>query len=124
MSILTLDTVVLHSRMAWINEYAESTVISNTQHALDGSLIVQYGNRKGGIPMILKGGPTTRFTLGALHTLQKLMKVCILTMQDNRVFNVVFDGKNAIIPTPIGQYHDTSMNLYYELELHLVQIET
>ena len=123
MGVLTLDTVVLNPRMAWVDEFSESEVLSNTQHALDGSLIVQYGMRKGGVPMTLKGGATTRFTLSALHTLQKLMKVCILTMQDGREFNVVFDGHKAIVPTPIGQYHDTSIDLYYELELHLVQIK-
>ncbi len=123
MGNLSIDTVILHSRMAWVNEFSESTVLSNVNYGLDGTMVVQYGDRKGGIPMTLKGGAYTRATITALHVLQKLMKTYILTMQDGRTFTVVFDGSNAISPTPIGNYHDITMELYYELELSLLQIE-
>lgn len=123
MSAITLDTLTLHPHTAWVNEFAESEVVSDMKISLDGTPIVEYGRRKGCIPMILRGGAVDRTFLAALHDLQKLMTVHTLTMQDGRVFHVIFDGKNAIIPTPIGDYHDITMNLYYELELHLIQVE-
>ena len=123
MGDLSIDTVILHSRMAWVNEFSESTVLSSVAYGLLGNLIVQYGDRKGGIPMTLKGGAYTRATLIALHNLQKLMKTYTLTMPDGRIFTIIFDGKNAIRPTPIGEYHDITMELYYELELSLIQID-
>jgi len=123
MGNLTIDAVLLHSRMAWVDEFEESTILSTIKYALDGTLIVQYGARKGGVPMTLRGGQHSRATIIALHDLQKLMKTCTLTMQDGRIFSVLFADSNAIRPTPIGEYHDITMELYYELELSLIQID-
>jgi len=122
MAAPTLDSITLHPRMAWVDEYTENQVVFDLEYTLDGTPIVQYGKRRGGVPITLKGGAATRTTLQELHALQALMKVCTLTLQDGRSFSVIFAGKNAIVPTAIGEYHDVSMVLYYELELKLIQV--
>jgi len=119
---LKLGTIVLHPRMAWVNEFTRSRVLYDTQITLTGHLLVQYGLKQGGIPIQLKGGPATRELLTRLHALQEQMECMPLRLQDGRMFDVVFAGSEAIKINPIGMYHAPTVSDLYELEINLVSI--
>jgi len=109
--MINLAGVDLHEDFIWINEFKESAVAQKKKPSLSGALIVRSTIKIKGRIIILHAddlsGWIKRSTVKALQT--KLLDVLpmILTLNDGRTFNVMFDAENTPINAePIIDYSD------------------
>ena len=124
MGALTLGSVTLHPRMAWVNEFDQSTDNVSRVRTLSGKLIAQHGTDNGGRSIILSGGAAQRSLLDDLRVLQNTGNTHTLTLQDGRTFSVEFEGQDSLKATPIGKYHNPTDDDYFELEIDLIEVSS
>jgi hypothetical protein len=55
--MIRLDTVLLPDGLVWSDEFAAQTVAQTVRRALDGSLVVFYGQHSGGLTITLESEP-------------------------------------------------------------------
>jgi len=93
MTIL-LDGLTLPEDLTWTDEFTWHPVEQNQGRTLGGRLIVQSRQLHGGRPITLSGERLltwlTRLELQQLATLAEVDQAMSLTLNDGRVFNVLF----------------------------------
>lgn len=55
--MIVLDGLVLPADLLWSDEFTATAVAQSTQRALDGSLVVFYGELRAGLPITLESQP-------------------------------------------------------------------
>lgn len=55
--MIVLDGLVLPADLLWSDEFTAGAVAQSTQRALDGSLVVFYGELRAGLPITLESQP-------------------------------------------------------------------
>lgn len=127
---ITLDAITLPSDLIWVDEFDWSPRVQKESWGLTGALIVELGIKQKGRSITLVGGEEAawieRSVLVALYA--KLASVskdnpATLTLNDARVFSVVFSTDNRPIESrPIIDYSTPDSADWYSLTLKLMQV--
>lgn len=122
-----LGSVSLPADMTWTDEFAWPTVIRSTEYSLSGALIVDSGRRLAGRPITLAGaadgGWVSRATVDALRVLAcELPGSFVLTLADERSFNVIFSPDEPIAAEPVVAFSDPAADTWYVVTIKLIEV--
>lgn len=125
--MITLDNTELPEDLIWIDEFDWTPAEQRTTYTLTGALIVETGIKQTGRAITLVGGPDaawiTRATLTALYNKLSVTASMTLTLNDGRIFNVVFNhSQKPIEAAPIIDYATPDNADWYSLTLRLMQV--
>lgn len=125
--MITLDAVTLPEDLIWTDEFSWTPVQQTESFTLTGALVVEAGIKQAGRPITLVGGDSAawidRATLASLHAKLADAAAMTLTLNDGRVFSVVFkhDGQ-PIDAAPIIDFSTPDNSDWYSLALKLMQV--
>lgn len=122
-----LHNLPLPADMVWTDEFSWPTVIKSTEYTLTGALVVDSGQRLAGRPITLAGGDdhgwVTRATIDALRTLASALPgQYVLTLADERSFNVVFAPEDAIQAESVFTVADPGADWWYIATVKLIEV--
>jgi hypothetical protein len=124
---MQLDTLTLPTDLIWIDEF-EWTPIQQTQtYSITGALIIERGTKLAGQSITLAGDNTSglisRADLNLLKAKLNTTSTMVLTLNDARTFNVIFNhSKNPIEAKPQIDYSDTNDADLYTLKINLLAV--
>lgn len=107
---MQLDNLTLPTDLIWVDEFDWSPIEQTQTYSITGALIIESGTKQAGRIITLKGdnnsGLASRATIKNLY--EKLNDASmILTLNDGRTFNVVFNHKSK--PIESKQWIDYSL---------------
>ncbi|MGZ8181467.1 MAG: hypothetical protein ACXWT1_05880 [Methylobacter sp.] len=125
--MITLDAIVLPEDLIWTDEFNWSPRQQSESHSITGALIVEMGVKLAGRSITLVGGEQAewidRDTLTALHAKLFDSANMTLTLNDGRVFSVVFkSGDQPIEAAPIIDYSTPEGADWYSISIKLMQV--
>lgn len=125
---MQLDDIALPDDLIWIDELEWTPVQQSEEHSLTGALIVQTGVKQAGRPITLRGdsdsGWITRQNLLTLYAKLTGTPPFILTLNDNRTFNVRFRHQETPIgASPVFEFNNPgSSDQYSNLIIRLIAV--
>ncbi|WP_333873052.1 hypothetical protein [Methylobacter sp.] len=123
---MMLDAIELPEDLIWSDEFAWNPVQRTKSYTLTGALVLETGVKQAGRPITLVGGADAawidRTTLTALQTKLATDETMTLTLNDARVFSVVFESDQPIEATPVIDYSTPAGTDWYSLTLKLMQV--
>jgi hypothetical protein len=124
---MQLDNLTLPEDLIWIDEFDWSPIEQSQSYSITGALIIETGTKQAGKPITLSGGQDFGVIGRAdLKQLQaKLTKTTplVLTLNDTRTFNVIFNhAKNPIDAKPWIDYSTPDDADFYTLKISLIVV--
>lgn len=92
----SLQTLILHHDLRWVDEHSWSPVVGNAEYSLTGALIIENGLRLAGQPITLEPPDDsmawhTRAVVDQLYAWSKLPgQTFNLTLDNGQLYEVVF----------------------------------
>lgn len=129
-NLTTNEGLTLSHDMRWTDEHSWSPVSSAKEYSLTGTLIIDNAVRQAGRPITLQP-PSAEMAWITRAIVEKLrMWAAIpglqlqLTLDDERVFNVVFrhDEPPALEATPVTQMASYDMDSWWVVNLKMMEI--
>lgn len=120
----TLGEIALHQQSLWLNEYEYSHISHSQDFTLSGRQVIQSFKQKTGQEIILDCRWITKRVLDDLLAIHD-DNVMVLTLPDNRVFNVIFDRKKqpCIEAEPVDwQKTNPSETDIYQVTINLITV--
>lgn len=105
---MKLDALDLPKDLIWADEFDWQPMTQTERYSMAGNFFIETATKQKGQSITLQGGKdyglTTRATVKALQ--QKLTpNTLVLTLNDNRIFDVVFDfNSTPISAKPLHDY--------------------
>jgi len=124
---MQFDNLTLPTDLIWIDEFDWTPVQQTQTRSITGALIIETGTKQAGRPITLSGGNDygviTRATLTSLSAKLTANSPAVLTLNDGRVFNVIFDhSKTPIEAKPWIDYSDPIDADFYTLKINLLAV--
>lgn len=124
---MQLDDLTLPEDLIWIDEFDWTPIEQSQSYSITGALIIETGAKQAGRPITLSGGNDYGVIGRAdLKQLQaKLTKTTplVLTLNDARTFNVIFNhAKNPIEAKPWIDYSTPDDADFYTLKLSFIAV--
>lgn len=124
---MILDTLTLPTDLIWIDEFDWTPVQQTQTYSITGALIIESGVKQAGREITFAGDNTSGLISRAdLKTLEsKLTKTTplVLTLNDARTFNVIFNhSKKPIEAKPFIDYSDVDNADLYTLKINLLAV--
>lgn len=123
---MILDTLTLPTDLLWVNEFDWTPVQQTQSRSITGALIVESGIKTKGQSITLAGDNTSgMIALSDLKLLQAKLNntSMVLTLNDARTFNVIFDHtKTPIEAKQQIDYSDPSDADFYTLKINLITV--
>lgn len=123
---ITLDAITLPSDLIWSDEFDWTPMQQNESYTLSGALVIETGLKLKGRQITLTSGEDVwidRQTVVALYAKLSSSAVMVLTLNDARVFNVIFrNSQQPLQATPIIDYATPDNADWYSLSLKLMQV--
>ena len=124
---MLLDNLTLPEDLIWIDEFDWSPIEQTQSYSVTGALIIQSGTKQAGRTITLAGdnssGLITRLDLKLLQIKANNNSTMVLTLNDARTFNVVFNhAKNPIEAKPWIDYSTPDDSDLYTLKINLLAV--
>ena len=124
---MILDTLTLPTDLIWLDEFDWTPVQQTQSYSITGALIIESGIKQAGREITLSGDNSSGFISRAdLKTLEtKLTKtgLLVLTLNDARTFNVIFNHtKKPIEAKPWIDYSTPADADLYTLKINLLAV--
>lgn len=124
---ITLDAVVLPDDLIWTDEFDWTPVQQSQEYTLSGALILDSGIKQAGRTMTLTGDVdaawSERADIKAIYAKLPDDSAMTLTLNDGRVFNVVFDhAQTPLSAKPIIDFSTPDDADMYQLTLKFIQV--
>ncbi|WP_432745764.1 hypothetical protein ABXJ76_07805 [Methylobacter sp. G7] len=124
---ITLDAITLPEDLIWTDEFDWSPRQQKETYTLTGALVVELGIKQKGRSITLVGGEQAawieRSVLMSLYAKLDSASVMTLTLNDARVFSVVFSADSRPIEAAlIIDYSTPASTDWYSLTLKLMQV--
>lgn len=124
---MQLDNLTLPTDLIWIDEFDWTPVEQSKTYSITGALIIESGTKQAGRPITLSGGKDYgvigRADLKLLTAKLTNNSPLVLTLNDARTFNVIFDhSKNPIEAKPWIDYSDPIDADFYTLKISLITV--
>jgi len=124
------ESLTLSHDMRWIDEHSWSPVSSSKEYSLTGALIIDNAVRQAGRPITLQppGADMAWITRAIVEKLRMWAAIpglqLQLTLDDERVFNVVFrhDEPPALEATPVTEMASYDMDSWWVVNLKMMEI--
>lgn len=92
---MQLDDLTLPADLIWIDEFDWTPIQQTQTYSITGALIIECGTKQAGRPITLSGdansGLISRADLKILQTKLTAATPLVLTLNDARTFNVIFN---------------------------------
>lgn len=124
---MLLDSLTLPEDLIWIDEFDWSPVEQSQSYSITGALIIQSGTKQAGRLITLSGDNSSalisRADLKLLQIKSNSNSTMVLTLNDARTFNVIFDHKkNPIEAKPWIDYSTPIDADFYTLKINLLAV--
>ncbi len=124
---MQLDNLTLPEDLIWVDEFDWSPVEQSQSYSVTGALIIQSGTKQAGRLITLSGdsssGLISRHDLKLLQIKSNTNPTMVLTLNDARTFNVIFNHtKNPIEAKPWIDYSTPDDADFYTLKINLLAI--
>jgi hypothetical protein len=124
---MQLDTLTLPTDLIWIDEFDWTPVQQTQTYSITGALIIESGVKQAGRPITLSGDNSSavisRADLKTLQTKLATNSTMVLTLNDARTFNVIFNhSKNPIEAKSWIDYSDPIDADFYTLKINLLVV--
>jgi hypothetical protein len=119
------QSLELPDDLEWSDEFNWSPNVIKQEFLITGKLLISSGIKTGGRPITLvspnNGGWITRENLITLYSWASVNSELVLTLPDNREFNVTFDN-NPITAKLVIFYNVLQETDYYTITLKLITL--
>jgi hypothetical protein len=124
---MLLDNLTLPEDLLWADEFDWTPIEQSQSYSVTGALIIQSGTKQAGRPITLSGGNDygviSRATLKLLSAKLAINSPMALTLNDGRVFSVIFNhSKNPIEAKPWIDYSTPEDADFYTLKINLLAV--
>jgi hypothetical protein len=124
---MLLDSLTLPEDLIWIDEFDWSPVEQSQSYSITGALIIQSSTKQAGRLITLAGdnssGLISRANLKLLQIKSNNNSTMVLTLNDARTFNVIFNHtKNPIEAKPWIDYSTPDDADFYTLKINLLAV--
>ena len=124
---MQLDNLTLPEDLIWVDEFDWTPIEQTQTYSITGALIIQSGTKQAGRPITLAGGNDygviSRATLKSLSAKLAINSPMVLTLNDERVFSVLFNhAKNPIEAKPWIDYSTPDDADFYTLKINLLAV--
>lgn len=124
---MQLDNLTLPTDLIWIDEFDWTPVQQTQTYSITGALIIESGTKQAGRPITLSGdnesGIISRADLKILQAKLTATSPFVLTLNDARTFNVIFNhAQKPIEAKPWIDYSDTDDADFYTLKINLLAV--
>ena len=124
---MQLDTLTLPEDLIWIDEFDWTPIEQSQSYSITGALIIETGTKQAGRPITLSGGQDFgvigRTDLKQLQAKLTQTTPLVLTLNDVRTFNVIFNHtKNPIEAKPWIDYSTPDDADFYTLKLSFIAV--
>jgi hypothetical protein len=124
---MQLDTLTLPTDLIWIDEFDWTPVQQTQTYSITGALIIERGIKQAGREITLAGdnssGMISRADLKTLETKLTLNTPLVLTLNDARTFNVIFNhAKKPIDAKPQIDFSTPDDGDLYTLKINLLAV--
>jgi hypothetical protein len=124
---MQLDNLTLHRDLLWIDEWDWTPMQQTQTYSITGALIIERGTKQAGRPITLAGDNTSGLISRAdLKTLQAKLSTTntmMLTLNDARKFNVIFNhAQKPIESKPWIDYSNPEDTDFYTLKINLLAV--
>lgn len=130
--IATSETVQIEDGFLWADEFSWQPIQQSKQHAVDGALIIQEGEKKAGRSIVLEPADVGMGWI-KLRDLRVLREWSLLQEQfelqfeqphDNRKFTVIWNHEQgALEAEPVKGIPAISLDDYYNVTLRLTEVD-
>jgi hypothetical protein len=124
---MQLDNLTLPTDLIWIDEFDWTPVQQTQTYSITGALIIESGVKQAGREITLSGdnssGLISRADLITLETKLTITTPLVLTLNDARTFNVIFNhAKKPIEAKQWIDYSDVDNADLYTLKINLLAV--
>lgn len=124
---MQIDTLTLPTDLLWIDEFDWTPVQQTQAYSITGALIIESGVKQAGREITLSGdnvsGLISRADLKTLESKLTKTPPLVLTLNDARTFNVIFNhAKKPIEAKPWIDYSDVDNADLYTLKINLLAV--
>lgn len=124
---MKLDNLTLPEDLIWVDEFDWTPIQQTQTYSITGALIIESGTKQAGRPITLSGdansGLISRADLKKLQTKLTASTPLVLTLNDARTFNVIFNHTQKPIESkPWIDYSDTDDTDFYTLKISLLAV--
>lgn len=124
---MQLDNLTLPTDLIWLDEFDWTSIQQTQTYSITGALIIQTGTKQAGRPITLAGdnssGLISRADLKTLQAKLTSTSPLILTLNDARTFNVIFNhAQKPIEAKPLIDYSDNDDADFYTLKISLLVV--
>lgn len=124
---MILDNLTLPTDLIWIDEFDWTPVQQTQTYSITGALIIESGVKQAGREITLSGdnssGLISRADLITLETKLTATTPLVLTLNDARTFNVIFNhAKKPIEAKQWIDYSDVDNADLYTLKINLLAV--
>lgn len=124
---MLLDTLTLPTDLIWVDEFDWTPVQQTQTYSITGALIIERGTKLAGQSITLAGDNTSglisRADLILLKAKLNSSSNMVLTLNDARTFNVIFNhSKTPIEAKPWIDYSDPIDADFYTLKINLLAV--
>ena len=124
---MRLDNLTLPEDLIWVDEFDWSPVEQSQSYSVTGALIIQSGTKQAGRLITLSGdnssGLISRHVLKLLQIKSNTNPTMVLTLNDARTFNVIFNHtKNPIEAKAWIDYSTPDDADFYTLKINLLAV--
>ena len=124
---MQLDNLTLPTDLLWIDEFDLTPVQQTQAYSITGALIIESGVKQAGREITLSGdnvsGLISRADLKTLESKLTQTPPLVLTLNDARTFNVIFNhAKKPIEAKPWIDYSDVDNADLYTLKINLLAV--
>ena len=125
--MITLDALALPEDLIWVDEFMDSSVVHHFSFSLTGALIVQSGVKQAGRAITLTGDEQsawiTKAVLDDLYALQESNVQMLLTLNDGRTFDVIFNyQQKGLKAKPIVDFNSPIDADEYQVIIPLIRV--
>lgn len=124
---MQLDDLTLPEDLIWLDEFDWSPVEQSQTYSITGALIIETDIKQAGRPVTLSGGNDfgmiTRANLKLLQAKLTQTTPLILTLNDTRTFNVIFNHSKTPIESRLWiDYSTPEDSDFYTLKINLLAV--
>jgi hypothetical protein len=124
---MQLDTLTLPEDLIWIDEFDWTPIEQSQSYSITGALIIETGTKQAGRQITLVGDTNSamisRADLKILQSKLTATSPLVLTLNDTRTFNVIFNhAKNPIEAKPWIDYSTPDDADFYTLKISLIAV--
>lgn len=124
---MILDNLTLPTDLIFVDEFDWSPIEQSQSYSITGALIIQRGVKQAGREITLQGDNTSglisRADLKLLEAKLTAAAPIVLTLNDTRTFNVIFNhSKKPIEAKPQVDYSDPTDADLYTLKINLLAV--